>query len=477
MSQKFINKQAIWMLLVLLINFLVSPVTSVMAAHSNNAPETSQSGQARSDEYYNVAGKPDLAQASWNHGMTVFYEGTKTVAEEFSFCMDERTSTPAYNPNSPRPDTARYVRVNPSNPSTFYDQMWKGVTGRPRLGREDAQTLYDFVKRAVYVYAVDPENIQKKYHLTNSQFFNIVQNNIYLWENESSKNTFWKPITDSAVRKMRRDWYTKFFKEKYGYITPKLKNIIEKIAYAQHTNYETQNENDAAGEVETAMYNPTLIPKDVQVETRIYKSLKPRVQSVFTIRLKRKVEFEKQDMKHKVLPGAQLKIVNKDTGKTVDSWTSAYNRQTIYLPEGHYRFEETKAPTGYEKANPIDFTIHADMSVTWNGSGYPIVMQDKRKKIKVKFKKTDIKDVKELLGGQLLSYGTLTKTKLLKSMVTILGQLSKVKLRNSHWNQVIMNSEKYSLQQVMKKHHLLNLLLLMMVRLKLTIKHKLIKQL
>lgn len=98
MSQKFINKQAIWMLLVLLINFLVSPVTSVMAAHSNNAPEMSQSGQARSDEYYNVAGKPYVAQASWNHGMTVFYEGTKTVAEEFSFCKNYRTSTPAYDP-------------------------------------------------------------------------------------------------------------------------------------------------------------------------------------------------------------------------------------------------------------------------------------------------------------------------------------------------------------------------------------------
>lgn len=93
MSQKFINKQAIWMLLVLLINFLVSPVTSVMAAaHPNNLPDPTGGNQGRTGQLYQIEPNPNNP---WSQ-MAVYIEGTKIKVENWSFCINNIPHIPQY---------------------------------------------------------------------------------------------------------------------------------------------------------------------------------------------------------------------------------------------------------------------------------------------------------------------------------------------------------------------------------------------
>lgn len=59
----------------------------------------------------------------------------------------------------------------------------------------------------------------------------------------------------------------------------------------------------------------------------------------------------------KELPGAKLKIFDKD-GKTVESWTSGKEPHMIErLAPGTYTLREVTAPNGYEVAEDAKFTV------------------------------------------------------------------------------------------------------------------------
>ena len=71
-----------------------------------------------------------------------------------------------------------------------------------------------------------------------------------------------------------------------------------------------------------------------------------------------KVQISKTDMvTKKELPGAKLKIFDKD-GKTVESWTSGKEPHMIEkLAPGTYTLREVTAPNGYEVAEDVKFTV------------------------------------------------------------------------------------------------------------------------
>lgn len=66
------------------------------------------------------------------------------------------------------------------------------------------------------------------------------------------------------------------------------------------------------------------------------------------------------------LPGATIQIIDKDTGNTIDEWTSTEEKHIInYLVEGkEYIMKEITAPYGYEIAEEIIFTAGDGTKVT-----------------------------------------------------------------------------------------------------------------
>lgn len=101
------------------------------------------------------------------------------------------------------------------------------------------------------------------------------------------------------------------------------------------------------------------------------------------------VQISKVDItSSKELAGASLKITDKSTGAEVATWTSGSDKDavgnliphTITLAEGTYILTETKAPAGYKVADPIEFTVAGDGTVTsataGAASGTKVTMKD-----------------------------------------------------------------------------------------------------
>ncbi|MBP3719628.1 MAG: hypothetical protein J6I58_08925, partial [Eubacterium sp.] len=71
------------------------------------------------------------------------------------------------------------------------------------------------------------------------------------------------------------------------------------------------------------------------------------------------VSFAKQDMQGEYLPGAELKVVDKN-GDDVISWTSSSEAYVVngeFIAGETYSLVEVKAPDGYKLADPVTFTI------------------------------------------------------------------------------------------------------------------------
>lgn len=101
------------------------------------------------------------------------------------------------------------------------------------------------------------------------------------------------------------------------------------------------------------------------------------------------VQISKVDItSSKELAGASLKITDKATGAEVATWTSGSDKDavgnliphTITLAEGTYILTETKAPADYKVADPIEFTVAGDGTVTsataGAASGTKVTMKD-----------------------------------------------------------------------------------------------------
>ena len=89
------------------------------------------------------------------------------------------------------------------------------------------------------------------------------------------------------------------------------------------------------------------------------------------------VKFSKVDTSGDPLDGAKLELLDSSK-QTVKTWTSTKDPFAIKLTDGSYIFKEVEAPTGYETAPEIAFTVK-DGKVTVNGkeqSGLTISMTD-----------------------------------------------------------------------------------------------------
>ena len=88
-----------------------------------------------------------------------------------------------------------------------------------------------------------------------------------------------------------------------------------------------------------------------------------------------KVQISKQDATTgKELPGAELELIHRESGKTVEKWTSGEEPHYIEaLPEGDYILRETMAPKGYKVAQEIIFTVKS------TGEVQKVVMKDELK--------------------------------------------------------------------------------------------------
>lgn len=109
-----------------------------------------------------------------------------------------------------------------------------------------------------------------------------------------------------------------------------------------------------------------------------------------------KVEISKQDATTGVeLPGAKLKVIEKETGKTVDEWTSTDQPHIIEKLEvgKTYTLIEDLAPLGYATAQAVDFTISA------TGEVQKVVMKDEVTTVEIS--KQDATTGAELPGAKL----------------------------------------------------------------------------
>ncbi|MBO4902283.1 MAG: Cna B-type domain-containing protein [Lachnospiraceae bacterium] len=75
------------------------------------------------------------------------------------------------------------------------------------------------------------------------------------------------------------------------------------------------------------------------------------------------IRVRKSDMtSSKILPGAKMRVIDKETKKEVDSWTTGSKKEDDKYIEGltfnrTYILEEVEAPKGYLKIEPIEFKI------------------------------------------------------------------------------------------------------------------------
>lgn len=83
----------------------------------------------------------------------------------------------------------------------------------------------------------------------------------------------------------------------------------------------------------------------------------------------RKVTIEKGT--EVFLADTKLTIQNKD-GKAIASWTTGETGKLVPLDSGEYKLVETEAPEGYDIAEPIEFIVNRDNTVTLKGEKEPL---------------------------------------------------------------------------------------------------------
>ncbi|WP_195268334.1 SpaA isopeptide-forming pilin-related protein [Eubacterium sp. 1001713B170207_170306_E7] len=103
------------------------------------------------------------------------------------------------------------------------------------------------------------------------------------------------------------------------------------------------------------------------------------------------------------LPGAELSIIDKETGEVIESWTSTSEVHRVSkgkLKESHtYILHENLAPIGYELAQDIEFTVAN------TGEVQKVEMIDEIKpELEVGFSKKDITTGEEIPGAKLSVY-------------------------------------------------------------------------
>lgn len=92
------------------------------------------------------------------------------------------------------------------------------------------------------------------------------------------------------------------------------------------------------------------------------------------------VSIQKLRENGSILSGARLELLDKETGRRIDYWTSAADAHKVNISllkkDGEYILRELAAPYGYELAKDIQFKLVQDSGTgdyriaLWNGTGY-----------------------------------------------------------------------------------------------------------
>ena len=103
------------------------------------------------------------------------------------------------------------------------------------------------------------------------------------------------------------------------------------------------------------------------------------------------------------LPGAEMEIWNESRTKQLDSWTTDGKAHTVSLTEGTYILHEEKAPTGYNKAEDITFTVNKDGTFQIGGKTVTSIdMVDALITGSVSIRKVDAENNRDLSGAHLV---------------------------------------------------------------------------
>lgn len=103
------------------------------------------------------------------------------------------------------------------------------------------------------------------------------------------------------------------------------------------------------------------------------------------------VSIRKQDPEGNYVAGARLQIKQQDT--VVHEWTTAEDKtETTGLTPGSYTLHEASAPSGYQTAEDIAFTVGNDGTIATDGPVSQITMVDEKSGVTAKIQKTDGKN-------------------------------------------------------------------------------------
>lgn len=111
-----------------------------------------------------------------------------------------------------------------------------------------------------------------------------------------------------------------------------------------------------------------------------------------SVRIRKRAGMNGQTTDEKVI-GAKLQIVRSSDEAIIDEWTTTDVDHDALIPEpGDYILSETEAPDGYQRADPISFTVTEEGAVKVNGEAMDnneIIMEDPKETVKQELPKTD----------------------------------------------------------------------------------------
>ncbi len=121
------------------------------------------------------------------------------------------------------------------------------------------------------------------------------------------------------------------------------------------------------------------------------------------------VSIQKLRENGSILSGARLELVDKETGRRIDYWTSSADVHKVNLSllkkDGEYIIRELAAPYGYELADDIQFKLVQDSATgdcriaLWNGTGYDAASSVETTKINVTDNYATVTISKYAVGG------------------------------------------------------------------------------
>jgi TQXA domain-containing protein len=266
--------------------------------------------------------------------LTNFDDGKSTVTENQARTMGKA----AYCMYAAATYPTQLIRVTASNPATSYTRKTvtsesdlKGYCNKPQdnLAAGLSAVLYNG-------YPNNASGIQEKYGLSNEAFYEATQCAVWYYTSGSSSAN--NKLTSTAAGAVDE--------------------LIASSASSTSTTFYVYDSGDASKQflLEAVGTEPGVTPSTEDTESTEKEATK------FPVKFQK---VKVVDGENVGLAGASIEI-RKDSkdGEVVESFTSTGTVQIYNLAPGTYTFVETKAPDGFDIADPITFTVSDTGKVT-----------------------------------------------------------------------------------------------------------------